>query len=203
MPTKGAQIALDLYAASRVTTDMTSGIHEFLSPTGICITSKLPRAIDSAQALGFKDCIALDMFNESELPHPDRLLIPLRWGMFLLIYRLLWFLGFNLNCPGKLMDRKRAREGSNYLSKMAIENRSVLLVGHGIMNRLICSELKILAGRLMRKRVLVTGHQSLYLVKHITQNEQSRTLVTRRNGQNVCEKSDFTEFWGHLCLCLD
>ena len=136
IPIEGAKSALDLYAASRVTTDLPSGMQEFISSTDICVTSKLTRAIDSAQALGFKDCIALDIFNESELPHPDHLLFPLPWGMFLLIYRLLWFLGFNLNCPGKLMDRKRAREGSNYLSRMASEKRaSYLISAIGIARR--------------------------------------------------------------------
>lgn len=141
MPTKGAKRALDLYAASRVTEDMPSGMLDFRSSTNICITSTLARAIDSAKALGFKDSIASDMFNESELPHPNRLLIPVPWSIFLLVFRLLWFCGFSFNCAGKSMDKKRARKASNYLSTLALENRMVMLVGHGIMNRLVCSEL--------------------------------------------------------------
>jgi len=142
MPTKGAKDALDLYAASRVTTEIPAGMPDFRLSSDICVTSKLARAIDSAEALGIKDSIASDIFNESELPHPNRLLIPLPWGFFLVIYRLLWLCGFSLNCAGRSMDRQRACKGSNYLSKLATENRMVLLVGHGIMNRLLCSELK-------------------------------------------------------------
>lgn len=142
MPINGAKKALDLYAASRVKTDLPLSMHDISSLADICITSKLARTIDSAQILGFKDSISSDMFNESELPHPNRLLVPLPWGMFLLIYRLLWLFGFRQNCAGILLDRERAREGSEYLSELAIENGLVLLVGHGIMNRLLCSELQ-------------------------------------------------------------
>lgn len=142
MPTNGAKSALDLYAASRVTTDLPLDMRDFRSLADICITSKLARTIDSAQVLGFTNSISSDMFNESELPHPNRLLVPLPWSMFLLIYRLLWFFGFSQNCAGILKDRKRARDGSKYLSELAIENGLALLVGHGIMNRLLCAELQ-------------------------------------------------------------
>lgn len=142
LPTNGATSALKEYAASRVTTDAPSVMHDFEPSMDICVTSKLARAVDSAQALGISDSIASEMFNESELPHPNRLLVPLPWKLFLIIYRLLWFFGFSQNCAGKSMDRKRANNGSKYLTKLASENRLVLLVGHGVMNRLLCSELK-------------------------------------------------------------
>ena len=142
MPTSGAKNALDLYAASRVKTDSPLDVRNFISLADICVTSELARAIDSAQALGFKDCIASNMFNESELPHPNRLLVPLPWRIFLLIYRLLWFFGFSQNWAGVSLDRKRARKGSKYLSELAIENDLVLLVGRGIINRLLCAKLQ-------------------------------------------------------------
>jgi len=141
MPINGAKRALDLYAASRVMTDTPPDVHDFNASTDICVTSQLVRAIDSARSLGIRESMAADVFNESQLPYPNRLFVPLPWGLFLLIYRLLWFTGFRQNCTGKLMDRKRAQEGASYLSQLASENRLVLLVGHGIMNRLICSEL--------------------------------------------------------------
>ena len=141
-PTKGARRALDLYAASRVTIEPPVELREFSSVVDICVTSHLARSIDSARLLGFKDCIALEKFNESELPHPNRLFIPLPWSLFLLVYRILWFFGFHQNCTGRVRDRMRARAGSKYLSDLAMNNELVLLVGHGIMNRLLCAELQ-------------------------------------------------------------
>ena len=141
LPPKGASSALDLYAASRMKTDAPLSMHDFKSCADVCVTSKLPRAVDSAQILGFGDSIALDLFNESELPHPNRLLVPLPWSLFVMMYRLLWFFGFSQNCAGKSTDRIRARVGSQYLRKLAIKHRLVLLVGHGVMNRLLCTEL--------------------------------------------------------------
>jgi len=117
-----AKRALELYSASRVT--------------------NLPRAIDSASLIGFKKCKPIALFNECELPHPNRLYLPLPWGLFVTIYRLFWFMGFNKNCQGKARDHARAREASEYLTDLASRNIAVLLVGHGIMNRLIYAELK-------------------------------------------------------------
>ncbi len=141
-PTNGFRRALDRYAASRVTVEPPIELHEFSLMVDICVTSKLARTIDSAQLLGFNDSIALKLFNESELPHPNRLFIPLSWNLFLLVYRLLWFFGFHQNCAGRVKDCKRARAGCKYLSDLAMDNESVLLVGHGIMNRLLCSGLQ-------------------------------------------------------------
>ena len=141
-PKNGARRALDLYAESRVTIKPPVEIQELNTLPDICITSKLARAVDSARLLGVQDPIESELFNESELPHPNRLYIPLPWKLFLLIYRLLWLVGFRQNCAGKSRDRQRAREGSRFLSRLAGEHDSVLLLGHGIMNRLLCSELQ-------------------------------------------------------------
>ena len=141
-PITGARRALDLYAASRVTVEPPLELRELSSVVDVCVTSNLVRTIDSARLLGFKDSIAMESFNESELPHPNLLCIPLPWSLFLSVYRLLWFFGFHQNCAGRVMDRKRARAGSKNLSDLAMDNELVLLVGHGIMNRLLCSELQ-------------------------------------------------------------
>lgn len=141
-PTSGAKSALDSYAASRVTTHVPSCMQELRTLTDRCVTSQLARAIDSAKMSGFKEVIESEMFNESELPYPNRLLIPLPWSVFLLVYRVLWFFGYRNNCAGKLLDQERARKGSVYLHELAIEHGVIVLVGHGIMNRLLCFELR-------------------------------------------------------------
>ena len=137
-----AKRALESYAVSRVTSAPSVQCNSLNSKDTFCVTSNLARAMDSAALIGFKQSSALALFNESELPHPDCLYLHLPWKLFLIIYRLLWFFGFRKNVPGKLLDRQRANKASQYLSNLSINNDQVLLVGHGIMNNLICSELE-------------------------------------------------------------
>jgi len=110
-----AKGALELYSASRVTSSPPEKLKEFSSSAAMCVSSNLPRAIDSAALIGFKKCKAIALFNECELPHPNKLYFPLPWGLFVTIYRLFWFMGFNKNCQGKARDHARAREASEYL----------------------------------------------------------------------------------------
>jgi len=141
-PNIGVKRALALYAASHVIEGPPAKLQVMSSVVNICITSTLVGTVDSAQRLGFKNALALALFNESELPCPNTLLVPLPWKVYLLIFRLLWLVGMRLNCPGISSDRKRAREGSEYLSHLAKRNGTVLLIGHGVMNRLLCKALQ-------------------------------------------------------------
>jgi len=138
----GASIALESYAASRVSIAPPTQLCKLPFQVDICVTSNLARAMDSAKLLGFNNSIALALFNESALPHPNRFHIPLPWSLFTVFYRVLWFFGFRQNCEGKLNDRHRARKASRHLCELASKHGFVLLVGHGVMNRLLCSELK-------------------------------------------------------------
>jgi len=131
-----------MYAISRVTASMPGELSTLSSSIDTCVTSQLIRTIDSAQLLGIKDSTASQLFNESLPPYPNRLLFPLPWSLFLAVYRLLWFCGVSQNCPGRRKDQERARSGSVHLAKLAADNKVVLLIGHGIMNRLICTELQ-------------------------------------------------------------
>jgi len=137
-----AKRALDLYAKSHVSSPASEETVNLTSVASVVVSSELNRAVDSATLLGLHNVNPSDLFNESEIPHPDRLYISLPWEGFLILYRLLWLFGFRKNCPGKINDCKRAREASQLLESLAVKQGAVLLVGHGIMNRLICTELK-------------------------------------------------------------
>lgn len=137
-----AKLALELYSRSRVTSTNHDQLTESTPFANVCVSSNLARAIDTAVHLGFENSKQLDLFNESELPCPDSLYLPLPWRVFLIVYRTLWFFGFKKNCPGREKDSERARLASQYLENLASKNLVVVLVGHGIMNRLISAELK-------------------------------------------------------------
>lgn len=107
------------------------------------ITSDLPRAIESAQMLAPKEQFLRDpIFQEAGLPYVDWKGPRLSVFTWLVIFRIAWFLGFSANAESKDYALIRAKGGAQVLENLATEHGSVVLVGHGIMLRLIARELK-------------------------------------------------------------
>lgn len=108
----------------------------------IAISSPLPRAISSATALNLTPEIVDDVFREAELPIfliPAIKLSPFSWIVF---FRLIWLCGMSKETESFFMAKKRARQAADILINHARENDGpVLMMGHGIMNRLIAKEL--------------------------------------------------------------
>jgi len=106
------------------------------------VCSDLPRSVESAKALGVKGINVIEpAFREMGLPFgsfPPLKLSPNIWARF---FRALWFLGYSSNSESIREARLRASNGANRLKEMAINDGSVLLVGHGIVNRFIAKEL--------------------------------------------------------------
>lgn len=104
------------------------------------VTSTAPRALSSAQALGHLPSVTDAVFCEAELPFAlwqFPRLPPIIWAAF---FRLLWFFGYSRGSDSIRATQARAKEAANKLIVLA-ESGSVLLVGHGIMNRFIAKEL--------------------------------------------------------------
>lgn len=107
------------------------------------ITSDLPRAIESAEMLAPKEPFLRNaIFREAGLPYLGWKWPRLSVFTLLVVFRIAWFLGFSANAESKKHALIRARIGAQELEKLAIAHGSVVLVGHGIMLRLIASELK-------------------------------------------------------------
>jgi broad specificity phosphatase PhoE len=115
---------------------------------GICkdceavVCSNLPRSVESARALGVKKVNYIEsLFREMELPYssfPSPKLPPDVWAA---LFRVLWFFGFSSNSESLSEAKTRALNGANRLKEIAAESGSVLLVGHGFVNRFIAKEL--------------------------------------------------------------
>lgn len=104
------------------------------------VTSTSMRAESSAEALGRKPSLKESLFCEAELPYAHwgfLRLPPSAWAGF---FRLLWFLGYSNECEPLGAARARAKAAANRLVCLAFTG-PVLLIGHGIMNRLIAKEL--------------------------------------------------------------
>lgn len=105
--------------------------------------SPAPRALSSVQALGRTASLVADMFVEAELPftlwrHPR--LPPPVWAA---LFRLLWLVGYSRGAESIRAAKDRAKVAARRLATAA-RHGPVLLVGHGVMNRLIAKELRLL-----------------------------------------------------------
>ncbi|MBK0031276.1 histidine phosphatase family protein [Erwinia sp. S43] len=111
----------------------------------VAISSPLPRAISSLQTLGCEPVLVDEVFKEAELPLylvPGVRLSPFHWAV---VYRLLWLCGLSRQVESLKMAKARAARAAVMLVELARESqRPVLLMGHGIINRLIARELKSL-----------------------------------------------------------
>ncbi|MDQ2819834.1 MAG: histidine phosphatase family protein [Pseudomonadota bacterium] len=107
----------------------------------IIFASTLARAMSSASALGHHAPCIDAVFREAALPFPlwrfPRLPAPL-WAA---LFRLSWLLGYSRGADALASVTARARNASALLVAGAADGR-VLLIGHGVMNRLIARELR-------------------------------------------------------------
>ncbi|PWD61864.1 histidine phosphatase family protein [Pectobacterium parmentieri] len=112
------------------------------SKASLIISSPLPRALSSLSALGCEPDIIDDVFREADLPliriHGVKL-PPTYWAVF---FRVMWLCGMSNRAESLGMAKKRAFKAAELLVNHAKKsNRPVLLMGHGVMNRLIAREL--------------------------------------------------------------
>lgn len=111
--------------------------------TKVIASSVLPRSIQSADAITthqFSYNSAL--FNEVELPVVNWGRIKLSPRLWAIILRIIWLLGFSTGSESYKESKERAMNAVLELERLSTENGSVLLVGHGVYNRIIANELR-------------------------------------------------------------
>jgi len=109
----------------------------------VVINSDLPRSIASVQMLGLEDIGSTDeTFRESSLPYLNWTKPRFSFFSWAIIFRIAWLFGFSTNGESIKCAKSRGKIGAEKLHHLAYENDSVLLLGHGIMNRLVAKELK-------------------------------------------------------------
>jgi len=113
---------------------------QWLDDPACIVASTAPRALSSVQALGYTASLVDDLFCEAQLPFAlwrFPRLPPFVWAAF---FRLFWFFGYSRGSESIQITKERAKTAARKLIALA-EQGPVLLVGHGIMNRLIAKEL--------------------------------------------------------------
>lgn len=107
----------------------------------VIVASTAPRALSSVHALGRLAAVEDAVFIEAGLPcaswHRPRLPAPF-WAV---LFRLLWFCGYARGAESLGAAKQRAGTAARRLVELTAQG-PVLLLGHGIMNRLIAAELR-------------------------------------------------------------
>ncbi|MFY9995162.1 MAG: histidine phosphatase family protein [Leclercia sp.] len=117
------------------------------------ISSPLPRALSSLTALEREPDIVDDVFREADLPifHiPAFKLPPIFWAS---VFRVMWLCGISRNVETLGIVKQRAVQAADILvTSVKVSNGPVLLMGHGVMNRLIGRELISLGWKESRRQ---------------------------------------------------
>jgi len=124
---------------------------EIVENSDVIICSNLKRSIQSAKFFNKEILINDEIFNEVEIPYPKWSILKLSPNMWLIIFRILWFLGYSKNCESYKNAKQRAKKAASKLTKLAKEYNKIILFGHGIFNRLILREMISRDWKIMKK----------------------------------------------------
>ena len=120
-----------------------AGLQARAAAAACVVTSTLRRARESAMLLApNRTLLAEPVFAEAGIPArmPWRVaLAPRYWGFFA---RVAWLCGWSGGAESLRQARDRADRAAERLGELARAHGSVMLVGHGMMNRLIARALR-------------------------------------------------------------
>lgn len=112
------------------------------------VCSDLPRSLKSANKIGFSQADYKDgLFSEADLPHFDQSKLRLPVTVWVIVLRVMWIFGFKKNGESFKQAKSRAQRAAIKLIALAEEHENIILVGHGLMNRLIAKQLSRLNWR--------------------------------------------------------
>ena len=106
------------------------------------ISSDLKRSIESAQWLAQTRTVEIDPdLREAVLPESINIPIPLPPGAWVVIARVAWWLNLCRAEESLAETRVRAARATDKLAALAQLHGTVVVVGHGMFNRLIAADL--------------------------------------------------------------
>lgn len=106
------------------------------------VCSGLKRSHDSVLLCNKQPLEANPLFNEAGMPASSMPLPKLSPKMWAIFYRTIWMMGYSDNSESHTEAKERAGHAADRLIDLSQEHGSVLLIGHGVMNRLIAKKLK-------------------------------------------------------------
>jgi len=118
-----------------------SRVKEMVESADIVVTSKLSRTVQTLRLFNKEPNLSSEIFNEAQLPYSNRRFFKLPAKVWAPILRVAWLFGYKNNSESFAEAKQRAELGADMLIELAHDKKDVLLVGHGIMNRLITKAL--------------------------------------------------------------
>ncbi|CAO95643.1 histidine phosphatase family protein [Erwinia tasmaniensis] len=166
----------DAYDLAEICDKPTDSSLRLAAQADIIVTSPLPRARSSLERLG-KTASRIDsLYSEVALP-----VIPLAFPtlppfVWLLLLRVIWLLGYSGKVESYAQAKQRAVKAAGRLSELA-QHGNVLLMGHGIMNKLISRQLRKLGWR--GEKHAGSRHWSSAVYRKINSNDRKadKTLL--------------------------
>jgi broad specificity phosphatase PhoE len=114
-----------------------------VATVGCIASSPLRRSRESAAHLAAGRPVVCDaLFAEAGVPSTIRLGLALRPRHWTLLLRVAWFCGWSGGAESVQGARRRAQSAAERLAELAREHRSVMLIGHGEINRMISRVLR-------------------------------------------------------------
>jgi broad specificity phosphatase PhoE len=106
------------------------------------VCSNLNRSTHSAKIIGYQSPHLIDAsFCEAELPKIQLPIIKLTPHVWSMIFRVFWYAGVSPKAESVKKFESRVSLAAEKLIQLAQNHDSVLLIGHGIINRFLAKEL--------------------------------------------------------------
>ena len=147
--------------------DVSDELKSIIDSADIILSSELSRTKETLKYLGKEAQHSDTIFNEAELPYANGKIVKLPATVWAALFRIMWIFGYSKQSESYKEAKVRAKLSADTLIAYAKSNKSVLLVGHGVMNKLISKELIDSGVTLVKK----TGNGNLgYTVFQVDEN---------------------------------
>jgi len=123
-------------------TEISHELQVLVENADILLTSKLSRTNETLKVFGKEPNYSHVIFNEAELPYSDLTLFRMPAKFWTVFFRAAWLLGYRSNSESYTEAKIRAGVAVDKLIEFSKQHKTVLLVGHGVMNRLIIKALQ-------------------------------------------------------------
>ena len=159
---------IEAYNQSPIEFDDVSGkLKSIMDSADIVLSSELSRTKETLKYLGKEAQHSDTIFNEAELPYANGKIVKLPATAWAVLFRIMWIFGYSKQSESYKEAKARAKLSADKLIAYAKADKSVLLVGHGVMNKLISKELIHSGVTLVKK----TGNGNLgYTVFQVDEN---------------------------------
>lgn len=116
-------------------------LRELAKRTQFIVCSDLSRSIESAKVLQREPNLISPAYRECEMPVTDGSRLKLPVNVWMSAMRGLQFTGIHPNAESISTFRLRSRQSATQLNALAGLHRSVMLIGHGLLNRSLHKQL--------------------------------------------------------------